>query len=209
MKITCIKQRHRGSFSIVALVSFVVSSIVLTLASCNSEDDFTPKPSGYFRITFPEKKYQKYDTICPFTFDYPVYAVVSPDKERLSEPCWLNIDFPEFKGRIHFSYKPINNNLNVYLDDAYELVSKHKVKASGIEEIEIKNDTAKVYGLAYTIKGNAASSLQFFITDSTSHFVRGALYFNAAPNGDSIAPVVDFISKDVYRFLNTFRWKNQ
>ena len=187
----------------------VLGSCFLFLTSCDSDNDYAPKPSGYFRISFPEKKYKLYDTLCPFTFEYPVYANVIPDKDRTAEPCWLNIDFLQLNGRIHFSYKPVNNNLNVYLNDAYELVSKHQVKASGINEMLIRNDTAKVYGTAYSIKGNAASALQFYITDSTKHFVRGALYFNTASNGDSLAPVVDFITQDVHHFLNSFRWKQQ
>ena len=194
-------------FRVSGFLFLVLGSCFLFLVSCDSDSDYTPKPSGYFRISFPEKKYKTYDTICPFTFEYPVYAVVNPDKERIAEPCWLNVDFPELKARIHLSYKPVNNNLNTYLNDAYELVSKHQVKASGIDEKIINNDTAKVYGIAYSIKGNAASSLQFYITDSSQHFVRGALYFNVASNGDSLAPVVDFITQDVHHFLNSFRWK--
>jgi len=182
---------------------------VVIATSCNFDDEnLMPKPRGYFRIDLPEKKYTAYNSDCPFTFESPTYAVVHADEDANTEPCWLNIDFPRFKGRIHVSYKPLNNNLRNYLEDSYVLASKHQLKASAIRELVVKNDSVKVYGLIYDIEGNAASSLQFYLTDSTHHFLRGALYFIAPPNSDSIAPVVDFIRKDVFKLIESFRWKN-
>ncbi len=190
--------------------SFKLSNlfILLIFFSCNSDEDYIPKPRGYFRIDLPEKKYQPYISDCPFSFETPTYAFVHTDDEKNAEPCWLNIDFPRFKGRIHISYKPVNNNIRKYLEDAHALAAKHQIKASAIGEKVIRRDSANVYGLIYDIEGNAASSLQFYLTDSTHHFLRGALYFIAPPNSDSIAPVVDFIRKDVFRFIQTFRWKS-
>lgn len=180
---------------------------VLIMTSCTDDDTIIPRQRGYFRIDLPEKKYEKYIGDCPFTFDYPQYSVVHKDEDKNAEPCWINIDYPRFKARLHLSYKPVNNNINTYLADAWELASKHQIKATGIEELNIKKSTEKVYGLVYNIEGNAASSLQFYLTDSTHHFIRGALYFMAKPNADSIAPVVDFIQKDVTRFIESFQWK--
>lgn len=187
----------------------VASSLLITSCSIDDEE-LSPKPRGYFRIDLPEKKYHTYRSDCPFTFESPIYAYVHPDEEKNTEPCWLNIDFPRFKGRIHISYKPLHdNNLRGYLEDAYTLASKHQIKASAIGEMLIKRDSVKVYGLVYDIEGNAASSLQFYLTDSTHHFLRGALYFIAPPNSDSIAPVVEFIRKDVFKLINTFRWTSR
>jgi len=190
-------------------IVLILMSCVLTLSSCDDDDEIiAPKPKAYFRITLPEKTYKKYDTICPYTFEFPSYAKAIIDKDANSEPCWLNLEFPAFKSTLHLSYKSITkNNFKAILDDTYTLASKHQVKASGIKEQLIKRDSSKVYGLIYDIQGNAASSFQFFITDSTNHFMRGALYFNAVPNTDSIAPVVEFIKKDIYHFINTFEWK--
>jgi gliding motility-associated lipoprotein GldD len=138
----------------------------------------------------------------------PVYSKIGNDKNYGAEPCWLNLNFPNFNGTLHLSYKAVNDNLKGYLEDTYTLASKHQVKSSGIEEQFISRGSNKVYGLIYEIKGNVASSFQFFITDSTHHFLRGALYFNAVPNSDSIAPVLEFIKKDIYQMIATFEWKN-
>ncbi len=181
----------------------------ISLTSCNSDDDDTisPKPRAYFRLAFPEKKYIKYDSVCPFTFEMPVYSKMENDKNQGAEPCWLNLNYPAFNGILHLSYKAVHGNIQGYLEDTYSLASKHQVKASGIEEQVISKDSSKVYGLVYNIGGNAASSIQFFLTDSTKNFIRGALYFNAAPNTDSISPVVEFVRKDIYHMIETFEWK--
>jgi gliding motility-associated lipoprotein GldD len=178
-------------------------------AGCNNEDTVIPKPKGYLRVTFPEKTYLKYnDESCPFTFSYPDYAHILRDEFKNAEPCWFNIDFPSFKGKIHLSYKEVNNNLRQYSEDSRTFVIKHQMKASGIDEQLIQRDSSKVYGLLYDIQGNTASAIQFYLTDSVKHFVRGALYFNARPNEDSLAPVIDFIRKDIYKMVNTFEWKD-
>jgi gliding motility-associated lipoprotein GldD len=190
----------------------LLSAILLTTSvfiSCDEDDEtYSPKPRGYFRIDFPEKKYRLFDSICPYRFEIPVYSKISQDQHQGSEPCWLNLEFPQFKATVHLSYKPINNNIEKYLNDSHEFANKHQVKATGLDEIPIIKDSSKVYGLLFEISGNTASSLQFYLTDSTKHFMRGALYFNSVPNIDSLKIVVDFIKKDVLHMINTTKWKN-
>jgi len=180
--------------------------IFLFLAGCR--EDYTPKPRGYFRIDFPEKRYVSFDTTYPYSFEYPVYAKVIPDNRESSEPYWINVDFPQYQGRIHISYKPVHNDLPRYLEDARTFVVKHIPKADAIDDSLIYRPDDRVFGLVYFIEGSqAASSCQFFVTDSTSRFLRGALYFNVTPNNDSLAPVIRFIRDDIRHMLKTFRWK--
>lgn len=182
---------------------------VLVFISCGDDDEevFTPKPKGYMRIDFPEKNYKLYDSICPFTFEIPTYSLVEKDQSPQSEPCWLNVKYPQFKAQLHLSYAALNNNLRNYIETSRELAYKHQVKASGLEQQVVIRDSAKVYGLLYNIVGNTASSLQFYITDSTQHFMRGSLYFNVAPNIDSLQIVVDFLKKDIHHMIQTVKWK--
>jgi gliding motility-associated lipoprotein GldD len=198
------------------LILKIKQSCILALASCifisscGGDDDeaIAPKPRAYFRINFPEKNYVKYDSVCPFTFERPTYSVMDKDRNEGAEPCWLNLNFPSFNGTLHLSYKAVNGNIQQYLEDTYTLASKHQIKASGIEEKLIYRDSSHVYGLIYEIEGNAASAIQFYLTDSTKHFIRGALYFNEVPNIDSIAPVLAFVKTDIYKMIQTFEWKN-
>ncbi len=187
----------------ILLISFIISGPGVT--SCRETS--VPKPRGYFRIDFPEKEYQVFDTDCPFVFAYPVYGTIGYD-QYTTEPCWFNILFNEYKGELHISYKKVENNLNLLIEDSHKLAYKHTVKAEAINEKVWDNPDENVFGVVYEIKGNAASSLQFYLTDSVRNFVRGALYFSVEPEKDSLAPVIDFFSEDVIHLIESFRWKD-
>lgn len=162
----------------------------------------------YFRIDFPEKAYQNYDSLCPYTFQYPIYGKITKGLgEQEKNPCWINIIFPDFKATVYISYFDLDNNLAKLLEDCRSLAYKHDIKADAIHEIVYNDLENKLYGMVYEIKGNAASPLQFFLTDSTKHFLRGSLYFDVKPNKDSLAPVIDFLQKDVKHLIETLRWK--
>lgn len=189
------------------LFSFIII-FFLPLFSCN-EEAISPKPRAYFRISFPEKKYIQYKQDCPFSFEIPTYSTITNDKEKDAEPCWLNLNFPSYKGTVHLTYKVLHNDIDSVLEKTYLFVAKHQIKASSIEEQVISKKASNVYGLIYSIDGNAASPLQFFLTDSVHNYIRGALYFNAIPNTDSIAPVLEFVKADIIRLIETFEWENQ
>jgi gliding motility-associated lipoprotein GldD len=192
-----------------SLFIFFAGLSVLAFSCCSGGDEFfAPKPRGYFRISFPEKSYQSIDTLYPFTFEIPVYAVLAHDTAGYSGEYWFNMFIPEYQGAIHFSYKTISDNLFEYTEDTRNFVYKHVPKAEDITVSEIKLDTARVFALSYFIEGaQAASPIQFYVTDSTKHFIRGALYFNHIPNNDSIQPVIDFIRTDIDHFIQTLKWK--
>lgn len=179
-------------------------------AACNSS--YTPKPTGYFNIPLPKKSYRVFDQAgYPYKFEYPVYANVQKDSTFFNttteNPWWINIDFPKLQGRIYLSYKQIGpNTFAKLLDDAFKLTNKHNVKASAIDDSLI-NTSNGVHGMFFKVSGNVATAYQFFLTDSTKHFVRGALYFDATPNQDSLRPVNEFVAADMRHLINTFQWK--
>jgi len=156
----------------------------ITLSSscgpADDDDNYTPKPQGYYRIDLPPHKYEQLDTVdFPYTFQYSTMARALIEREQYTEPYWINIAYPTLKAKIYLSYKTVGgkNNLNSLLEDTRSMVYKHTVKADDIRERAYGNPDKKVYGNMYEIGGNAASSLQFYVTDSTKHFLRGALYF--------------------------------
>lgn len=184
--------------------------IVLLGVGCNSE--FTPKEKGYFKISFPEKKYQKFEKPgYPYTFEYPVYANVTKDSsffgEATENPWWINVNFPEFKGTIHLSYKEIGKNkFDKLVSDAFEMTNKHNVKAYEIRDSLIHTPN-NIYGIYFNVGGNVATANQFFLTDSVKHFFRGALYFDATPNTDSLQIVNIFLEQDIKHLIQTLKWK--
>ena len=180
---------------------------IILLSSCDNKQ-YQPKPRGYFRIDFPEKEYVRLDSMSYYSFEYPTYTTITPDYHSLQEKEWINVEYPSHKGTIHISYKTVNDNLDAYLEDSYYMMTKHISRAMGIRDSVIINPEREVYGLVYFLEGEGvASPMQFYLTDSVSHFMRGSLYFNVKTNNDSLAPVIDFIIDDVRHLIETVEWK--
>lgn len=186
----------------------LLALLLLMMVTACGDNNPQPKPRGYFRIDLPEKQYVTLDTMARYSFEYPVYATITPDYYSPDEHDWVNVVFPAFKGTIHLSYKHVHGNLSRYVEDAHKMIVKHIEKASGIRDSLIIDERRDVYGLLYFLDGEGvASPLQFYVTDSTQHFMRGSLYFNTYPNNDSLQPVIDFITEDVRHLITTLEWK--
>jgi len=176
------------------------------------EEDVTPKPSAQLRLSYPEAKYKVKEADLPFTFEMNTLSDslqisrLKSDKESYA----INIVYPKLKGTIYLTYKPVKNNpenLKEYLLDAQNFTQEHTKKADEIVEQIYDNKERKVYGMFYEVGGNAASQSQFYVTDSTSHFLTGSLYFYAKPNYDSILPAAHYLKNDIQKLMETISWK--
>ncbi len=171
-----------------------------------------PKPKGYFRIDLPTKEYAVFNKTgqnedIPMIFEYPVYGTLSDKTDNLSESGWFNIEFPRFKARIYLTYKDVAGDLAGLIEQTYTMnVKNHITKADAINELLIENEENRVYGILYDLKGNTASAVQFYVTDSTDHYLRGSLYFESEPNADSLEPVIEFLREDVIHMIETLKW---
>jgi gliding motility-associated lipoprotein GldD len=188
---------------------FFVIVTVLILVSCGQE--YTPKPRGYFRIDFPGKEYKEAPEVLPYSFEIPVNSLIIRNKKSKNGIYWINIEYPQYKATIYLTYDDINkqNSVDKLINDSRTFVYKHTIKADAIVENVFVNNDKKVYGIKYDIKGDAASNIQFFLTDSTKHFLRGSLYFNVTPNKDSLAPVIKYINTDIVHLMETLEWQNK
>ncbi|MGB0980538.1 MAG: gliding motility lipoprotein GldD [Winogradskyella sp.] len=183
----------------------ILITLCLTL-SC--KDDVLPKPKGYLRLEYPNAIYEKADTPLPFSFDKNKVAQPLTTVKTANKVYGIDVKYPSLKGTIYLTYKKIeHNNLDSLLRDAQNLTQKHTIKADEIIESEYLNKEANVYGMIYEIGGNAASQSQFYVTDSTKHFLSGSLYFYAKPNYDSIYPAAEYLKKDIVRIMESIRWK--
>ncbi len=212
---------------------FITMIFVLAcfLVECNA--NYTSKKKGYFNIELPAHEYRSFsDSSYPYSFEYPTYAKIVQDSTFFdSTPennYWINVDFPTFNAKIFLSYKIIGgqahykikqpngtykdsvglNQFDLMVNDAFNLTNKNNVIASSINDSLMLTPNG-IHGIYFKVGGNAATAKQFFLSDSTRHFLRGALYFDATPNADSLRPVQDFLQKDIERLINTFRWKNK
>lgn len=190
----------------------VCVGLIVILFACNST--FTPKPKGYFKIDLPKKEYKVFNQPgYPYTFEYPVYAEVVKDSlffgEKTENPWWVNIQFPQFNGKVYVSYKTIaGGNFNTLVNDAFKLTGKHSQKAYSIDDSAIVTNNG-IHGMFFKVGGDVATANQFFLSDTTKHFLRGALYFDATPNEDSLNLVNSFLMEDVKHMINTFKWTNR
>lgn len=195
------------------VIYLLLAAALPILAYSCQQQGFTPKPRGYFRVDFPKKEYRLFNEPgYPYSFEYPVYANIVKDTlffdAKAENPWWINVDFPEFNSKVYMSYKTIgqSNSLDKLINDAFKLTYKHTLKAESIEEEDIHTPN-NVHGLFYAVGGNAASAKQFYVTDSIHHYLRGALYFYAPPNADSLAPMQKFLQEDILHLVKTLKWK--
>ena len=184
---------------VISLLSLVFS--LFFVVSCT--DDVLPKPKAYLSLEYPKKSYKKIALKRPYSFDVLKNTKVIDDKNN-----WLKIKYPNLKASIDITYRPVKNNLKELLTEAEKLVFKHAVKAEQIIPKDFVNTEKRVFGSIYEITGNAASHIQFHVTDSTDNFLKGSLYFYAKPNYDSILPAVAYIKKDILHLVETLEWKN-
>lgn len=191
-------------------------TIGLCAALCGCGRHSVPKPYGYFRITTPDTAYcqfaQQHLTNGQSLAGYPYTFALSQNAEvRLhshsGDAYWIDIHYPSLNVDIHCSYKPVQSNLRELTDDAIEFIYKHSAQASAIPEKSFENEYNNVYGVFFSLEGNTASPYQFFLTDSTRHFFRGAVYANCRPNSDSLAPIFEYLQTDVMNLIETFQWQ--
>jgi gliding motility-associated lipoprotein GldD len=193
---------------------FVVSLLTAMFVTSCEEDAFVPKPRAFPRVIYPERAYKPFDAnYCKFTFEQPVYATVQQDStffdKKAANECWFNLDVASLNAQIHCSYAPLdraNNRLDKLVNDSYVMAQKHNIKADYIAEAAINRPSERVYGMVFEIDGATASSYQFYLTDSTNHFLRGALYFKNQTRPDSMAPVIRFMKEDVNKMIETLKW---
>ena len=213
------KQKNR----ILNFKFLIFNLAVVVLVSCTKTN--TPKPYGYYRITVPDTAYIQFEDYSlspfhtasadrkniqlssyPYTFALSQNAIVMPRLDA-EEPYWINLFYPALDATIHCSYKPVHHNLRELTNDALEFVYRNASFANAIPEQEYTHPEANVYGVLFDLEGNTASSCQFFITDSTTHFFRASVYCNCPPNADSLAPVYEYLRTDVLKMVETFEWR--
>ncbi|MDH3321927.1 MAG: gliding motility lipoprotein GldD [Flavobacteriaceae bacterium] len=172
----------------------------LIFTSC--KEDVLPKPKAHLRLEYQKPEYQLTNLDCPYNFEVSNEAIV-----KSNDKCWINIDYPKLKASINITYRPVNNNLKELFIEAEKLTFNHAIKADGISSVPYSNTAKKTYGAIFEVTGNAASPIQFHVTDSTDNFLTGAVYFDIKPNYDSIKPAINHLQKDIIQIIESLNWK--
>lgn len=177
----------------------LIGSLML-LIGCG--DDTLPKPKAFLALNYPQPKYALQSNQLPFTAQLSTIALVKSEKNQ-----WFDVHYPSMKAMINITYHPVQNNLSTLVSDAEKLTYKHTIKADNIEVFPYENASKKIYARLFEVNGDAASTIQFQVTDSTKHFINGSLYFDARPNYDSIYPAIQYLKKDIKKMIETLEWK--
>ncbi|MFT6845122.1 MAG: putative hemolysin [Flavobacteriales bacterium] len=180
--------------------------VLIGFSSC--EESYVPKQKSYFRIALPAHGYQKSALDCPYQFEHPTYSKALFSSQEKKNKCWPDLHFNKLNAKLYLTYQKIDNenHLTDLLNDSHKLTYDHAAKASGILSSRIDVAATNVHALMFLVKGDVASNVQFVATDSSKHFLRGSLYFYNKPNGDSLAPVVDFLTEDIKHLVETIQW---
>ena len=198
--------RRRLYIPLALTTLLVVMLFVLAMVRLLHNDEvYTPRPYAYLRFDLPDHAYHTVQ-YGPYGFDLSTHAMIVP-KQEPGERYWMNIEYPELNATIHCSYKPVRGDLRLLTKDAMEFVYKHSQQASAIPEHDYSRPRDHVWGVFFTLEGNTASPYQFFLTDSTANFFRGAVYCNCIPNADSLAPILDYMNEDVRVLIESFHWQ--
>ena len=176
--------------------------LLFLLISISCKDDVLPKPKAYLSLDYPIQQYKKLTLERPYTFEISNQAI----PENLPNN-WMNIKYPKLKASVDITYREVDDNLQELLLESEKLVYKHTQKADQIIAKDFSNPNKRVFGTIHEITGNAASQIQFHLTDSTNHFLKGALYFHIKPNYDSVLPAVEYIKKDIQKLMESMEWK--
>jgi gliding motility-associated lipoprotein GldD len=181
---------------------------LLLVSACNNRhEQIAPKPKGYFRIDLPKAEYTLLDTTLPFTMEISQYAqaIITP---KDSGKIWIDLQYPRFAAELKMTYFPMHGNLRDRMVQEREMVQFHYVKADDVEYSIISDPESRMFGQIYDIEGSdVATPFQFWVSDSSYHFLRGSLYFNFPPNNDSIQPVIDYLRNDLLQLVNTLQWR--
>lgn len=190
------------------MISKPVAILILLVALCISCLEYTPKPRGYFRIEPPAPSYQELplDDL-PYLFKMSSFAEV--ELPPLGDPAgWINLSYPALGAKIYCSYLPIQpSTLGVAMEESRKLVVRQSQNARSIIEQAYDNPEKRVYAYLYQLDEASVSPIQFTLTDSVSNFFRGSLLYGRRPNGDSIAPVTQYLKDDIMELIQSFSWK--
>lgn len=179
--------------------TILIAFLLLLTAAC--KEDVIPKPASFLSLDYPAPSYTRTTTSCTYTFEKNALGKVA-----FKNDCSAQIEYPKLRGTIYLTYRPIKNNIKTLLSEAQKLTYEHVRKADNILEEKYINEQQNAYGMFYDVSGNAASQSQFYVTDSTNHFITGSIYFRAVPNYDSIYPAAAYLKNDIRHLMETISW---
>lgn len=192
-------------------ISNLLFALLLLTAtvSCGHRNDYSPKPEAYLRLDMPPQSYHKVDTMAlPFVFEASDEAEMHIKKDQNREK-YIDLYYPRYQATVFLTYKALERGeWQAQVDTSYKFLSQHFDFSSGVDEKQYLDPSNHIVATTYQLKGSkVASTYQFWVSDTTSHFIRGALFLDRTPNNDSLAPVLDYLQHDLRHLVESIRWR--
>ena len=99
-----------------------------------------------------------------------------------------------------------SQDLEKKLRDFSMILDTHTKKSNGVILREYDNDNRRIFGKLYEIKGDVASPIQFYLTDSISNFISGSVNLKLKSNYDSIYPSIQYVKNDILVLFESINW---
>lgn len=189
--------------------SFLLGLLVILLATsaCNDANP-VPKPSTFLRTEFPEHTYRPY--LSPQNFSFSLADLYMPKtfEQAKSNYSVQEIDLGPINGTLFLYYLRLSSkdSLSEIINFANDKVDEHKIMADKIDFEQIIEPQKSVFGTFFELKGNVATNFQFYLTDSSQHFLRGEILLNCRPNYDSLRPTLQYLKTDLQTLIKSFKW---
>ena len=186
----------------------IIISLFFTLIifSCNKPN--LPKQNGFLRIEFKEPYYSIYDeTDTSFNF---YYNSNSSDLDQIGNNQFL-FDYRDLNLSLNLSFYKIKGSqgLEKKSHDFSLILDTHTKKSNGVILRQYDNNNSKIFGKLYEIKGDVASPIQFYLTDSVSNFISGSVNLKFKSNYDSIFPSIQYVKNDILVLFESINWNTK
>lgn len=183
------------------LIAFVAFSCTQSV-----KQDYMPKPKGYPRVERSDSIFLH--EFVDFQFQYSSDAFLEETPSENKDQVWFNFDYSLLNATLYCTYASIDASmLKSYFADNNMFIHKNSEEDIELKAFDYTNPTQHTSGRLYYFDGNAKSPYQFYLTDSTTFFLRGSLYYNTEVSTDSILPVSKSIEGDLINLMESFETK--
>ena len=172
---------------------------------CSCDDGNLPKQRAFLRIEFPEPKYITQKEIkSPIDFYYNLSAA----DINVINTKQFSINYPKMNLVVDMSLNKIYKaeDLENNFRDFSLTLETHAKKSNGMFIREYEDLNSEVYAKIFELRGDVATPIQFYLTDSISNFIKGSLNLKFKSKYDSIFPTIQYVKNDILVLVESLKW---
>lgn len=178
---------------------------LLFLFSCD-ETNYLPREKGFLRLEFEKPTYDTFSNESSglnFIYNdaYSTFEIVSDEKIVLGyKDIKINIVVVDVELENLSSFEESIQNFYMFLEP-------HRKKSNQISIKEFTSADNNRFAKVFEMRGPVASPLQFYVTDSTNHFLFGSMNIMEKSDYDSIYPSIMYVKNDIFSIIESVNWE--